>query len=159
MYKPALLSFALIFGFASAPGTAGPKADIRQLEQEFNAAYAANDLDKYFAYYSDDAVLWFPEGRTDVPSYKKMWTAYINGGAALKAATISDLHIRFSPAGDTAIASYQLRVKTQQADKSVIDEDFQETDVWFKMAGNWKLTHVHYSAAPKAAPKATPKPS
>jgi ketosteroid isomerase-like protein len=59
--------------------------------------------------------------------------------------------VRLSPAGDTAIASYQLHVKTRAADKSVTDEDFQETDVWFKTAAGWKITHVHYSPAPKPA--------
>ncbi len=80
-----------------------------------------------------------------------MWTDFIHTGAAIKAATLSDLHIRFSPSGDTAIASYVLHLQTQNADKSVTDENDQETDVWFKRAGNWKIAHVHYSAAPKAA--------
>jgi ketosteroid isomerase-like protein len=136
----ALLAFGL-----SALANAGPKADIRQLEQEFNAAYAANDLDKYFGYYADDAILWFPEGRTDIPSYKKEWTEYIKGGAQIQSGTVSDMHVRFSPQGDTAIASYLLRVKTMAADKKVTDEVFQETDVWFKVAGGWKITHVHYA--------------
>ncbi len=78
LYSCALLLFGL-----PALAHAGSKADIQQLEQEFNAAYAANDLDKYFGYHSNDAILWFPEGRTDVPSYRKMWTEYIKGGAKL----------------------------------------------------------------------------
>jgi hypothetical protein len=42
-------------------------------------------------------------------------------------------------------------VTTRAADKSVTDEDFQETDVWFKTPKGWKVTHVHYSPAPKPA--------
>jgi ketosteroid isomerase-like protein len=149
---PTLAALTLLFAFSiSAPSFAGPSADIRRLEDDFNASYAANDLDKYFGYYADDAILWFPEGRTDVPAYKKEWTEYIKGGAALEQAKLSDLHIRLSPAADTAIASYQLHVRTREADKSVTDEDFQETDVWFKTAAGWKITHVHYSPAPKPA--------
>jgi len=148
LYSCALLLFGL-----STLANAGSKADIRQLEQEFNAAYAANDLDKYFGYYADDAVLWFPEGRTDVPSYRKMWTDYIKGGAKLQSATLSDTHIKLSPQGDTAIASYVLRVKTLEANQKVTDEMFQETDVWFKTAGAWKIAHVHYSPAPGPAHK------
>jgi ketosteroid isomerase-like protein len=63
-----LYACALLFIGLSALAHAGPKADIAQLERDFNAAYAANDLDKYFGYYSDDAVLWFQDGRTDIPS-------------------------------------------------------------------------------------------
>jgi ketosteroid isomerase-like protein len=148
-----ILAFAAltILFTLSTPSIAGPSADIRGLEDAFNAAYAANDLDKYFAYYADDAILWFPEGRTDLPAYKKEWTETIKTGTSLEQAKLSDLHVRMSPLGDTAIASYQLHVKTHMPDKSVTDEDFQETDVWFKTAAGWKITHVHYAPAPKPA--------
>ena len=144
----ALCSIALL---TLAPlAHAGREADIRALERDFNATYAANDLDKYFAFYSDDATLWFPEGRTDIPSYKKMWTEYVASGGGIRAFRLSDLHIRFSPLGDTAIASYELHLKTQDPGKPIVDEDYQETDVWFKLKGTWKITHVHYSPAPKS---------
>jgi uncharacterized protein (TIGR02246 family) len=150
MYKPGLFSFVLVCLGASASSFAGPKADIRQLEQESNAAYAANDLEKYFSYYADDAVFWFPEGRTDVPSYKKEWSDFLKTGAGIKAGTTSDMHIRFSPRGDVAVASYVLHLTTQEADKKVHSEDHQETDVWFKTDGGWKIAHVHYSDVPQS---------
>ena len=149
----ALACLAFFLAAFPALGKAGPKADILQLETESNAAYAANDLDKYFAYYSEDAVLWFPEGRTDIPSYKKQWTEYINNGAQIQSCTFSDMHIRFSPQRDAAIASYLLRVKTQEADKTVTDVVYQETDVWFKTAPGWKIAHVHYAQPPPPAHK------
>jgi ketosteroid isomerase-like protein len=152
-----LFSCALLIAGASAGVRADTRADIDRLEKDFNAAYAANDLDKYFGYYSDDAVLWFPEGRTDVPSYRKMWSAYIKGGARLQSAELSDYHVKISPQGDAATASYLLRVKTLEANKKVTDELFQETDVWLKAAGGWKVAHVHYSNAP--APATTPAPA
>jgi ketosteroid isomerase-like protein len=151
MKSSILYSVALLLLGWSALANAGPKADISQLETDFNAAYAANDLDKYFSYYSDDAILWFPEGRTDIPSYKKEWTDFIKSGGKILAGTLSDLHIRFSTQGDSAIASYLLHLKTQATDKKVTDEVYQETDVWFKAGGGWKITHVHYSPATPAA--------
>lgn len=147
-----LFTCALLIAGAPGAARADTRADIDRLEKDFNAAYAANDLDKYFAYYSDDAVLWFPEGRTDVPSYKKMWTAYIKSGAQLESAELSDYHVKISPQGDAAIASYLLRVKTLEANKKLSNELFQETDVWFKAAGGWKVAQVHYSNAPAPAP-------
>jgi ketosteroid isomerase-like protein len=152
MNKSALGSFALLLITATL-AQAGPRTDIRQLEQDFNAAYAANDLDKYFAYYSDDAILWFQDGRTDIPSYKKEWTEFIKSGGQIQAGTVSDMHIRFSPQGDAVIASYLLHLKTKKADQKVTDEVNQETDVWFKTAGGWKIAHVHYSDAPAATHK------
>jgi ketosteroid isomerase-like protein len=153
MKSSTLYSCALLLFGWSALANAGPKADITQLETEFNAAYAANDLDKYFGYYSGDTILWFPEGRTDLPSYKKEWTEFVKSGGKILAGTVSDMHIRFSPQGDSAIASYLLRVKTQGTDKKVTDEVFQETDAWFKAAGGWKIAHVHYAPAAAATPK------
>jgi ketosteroid isomerase-like protein len=149
MYKSAFFSMIFLCFGTPALSVAGPQADIRQLEQEFNAAYAANDLDKYFGYYTDDAIFWFPEGRTDLPSYKKEWSEFLKSGGEIKAGTISQLHIKFSPKGDTAIASYVLHLTQQEIDKKVHTEDFQESDVWFKIDGGWKIAHVHYSAAPK----------
>jgi ketosteroid isomerase-like protein len=148
MLKSTLFSLVLLSFALAGVSIAGPKADIRQLEEQFNAAYAANDFDKYFSYYADDAIFWFPEGRTDIPRYKKMWSDYLKTGAAIKAATLSDVHIRFSPRGDVAIASYVLRLTTQEADKKEHTEDHQESDVWFKANGGWKIAHVHYSDVP-----------
>ena len=154
MKSSTLYSCALLLFGWSALANAGPLADISQLETEFNAAYAANDLDQYFRYYSDDAILWFPEGRTDIPSYKKEWTEFIKSGGQILAGTLSDMHIRFSPQGDAAIASYLLHLKTREASQKVIDEVYQETDVWFKGAGGgWKIAHVHYSPMPAPAHK------
>jgi hypothetical protein len=90
-----------------------------------------------------------------------MWTAYIKSGAQLQAATLSDYHVKFSPQGDTAIASYLLHVKTLEASKKITDEDFQETDVWFKAAGHMEnlacallIACTPAGAAPRACARA-----
>ena len=155
MQRLAVLSLFLCCCIAPVLGMASPKSDIEQLEQDFNAAYAANDLDKYFGYYTDDTIFWFPEGRTDVPAYEKEWNEFLHSGGGIEAGVVSDLHIAFSPQGDTAIASYVLRLTQREADAKVHTDDFQESDVWFKTASGWKIAHVHYSAAPKPV---KPKP-
>jgi ketosteroid isomerase-like protein len=148
-----LCMFALLLGGVSRHAQADAGSEVLKLEQDFNAAYSLNDLDKYFAFYSQDAILWFPEGRTDVPSYRKDWNSFINTGARIQSSTLSDLHVQSSPQSDSAIASYVLHLQTVGADKKVADEIYQETDVWFKTAGGWKITHVHYSHAPHTATK------
>ena len=132
--------------FGQEPQTA---REIRGLEEKMNAAYAANDLPAYFAYYSDDFTQWLPDGRTDLPQYKKEWTAFIRSGGKVESDHISDMHIQVSPGGDTVVASYLLNVKTRYPKGGVRDEDFHESDVWFKRNGTWKVVHLHYSAAPK----------
>jgi ketosteroid isomerase-like protein len=122
---------------------------IRDLEERMNAVYAANDLPSYFAYYADDFTQWLPEGRTDLSQYEKEWTAFIGSGGRIESAQPLDMHIQISPSGDSAVASYVLHVKTRSPKGQVSDEDFQESDVWFKRDGVWKVVHLHYSPAPK----------
>jgi ketosteroid isomerase-like protein len=59
------------------------------------------------------------------------------------------MHVRIDPSRDTAVASYLQRVKTRFAKGAVSDENFQESDVWFKRNGEWKVVHLHYSPVPK----------
>jgi len=122
--------------------------EIVDLENKMNAIYAANDLPNYFAYYALDFTQWLPKGRTDLPQYKKMWTAFIHGGGRIESNVISDMHVQIGPAGDTAVASYLAHVKTRSQKGKVSDETFHETDVWFKRDGNWKIVHLHYCLAP-----------
>ncbi len=123
--------------------------EIRDLEEKMNASYAANDLSTYFAYYAPDFTQWLPEGRTDLPQYEKEWTEFIKSGGRIESDQISDMHLQINPSGNTAVASYLLRVKTRSAKGVVSDENFQESDVWFKRNGEWKVVHLHYSPAPK----------
>jgi ketosteroid isomerase-like protein len=128
-----------------------PEKQIRELEEKVNAAYAANDLPAYFSYYALDFSQWLPEGRTDLPTYQKDWTRFIQGGGRVESATFSDLHIQVGPSNDTAVASYILHVRTHNAKGKVSDEDNQESDVFFKRDGVWKIIFLHYSPSKKAA--------
>ena len=123
--------------------------EIFDLENKMNAIYAANDLPKYFEYYAPDFTQWLPEGRTDLPQYRREWTAFIQGGGRIESNEISDMHVQIGPAGDTAIASYLAQVKTRSEKGKVSNETFHETDVWFKRDGIWKIVHLHYSPAPE----------
>jgi len=141
-----LLALPLSASLAAAPAASD---EIRKLEQEMNDAYAANDLPKYFGYYADDLTQWLPEGRTDLPQYKKSWTAYIGAGAKIRSVKLSDLHIQVGPSGDTAVASYLLHVSTKEKDGKITEGDYRESDVWFKRSGNWRVVFLHYSEVPK----------
>lgn len=128
---------------------AGVEKEVASLEQNFNAAYAVNDLKTYFSYYAPDMVQWLPEGRTDLAGYEKDWTSYVAAGNRVEAAGVSDLVVKVGPSRDTAVAAYVLRVKTKLVSGQVTDEEFQETDIWFKRDGAWKIVALHYSPAAK----------
>ncbi|HMI53713.1 MAG TPA: nuclear transport factor 2 family protein [Candidatus Saccharimonadales bacterium] len=125
--------------------------EIQDLEVKINASYAANDLTAYFAAYAPDFTQWLPEGRTDLAAYKQEWTRYIAAGNRIQSAEFSDLHIQVGPSQDAAVASYLLHVKTKLADGRITEEDNQETDVFFKREGVWKIVELHYSLLPKKA--------
>ena len=137
---------------AAAPRLATTaEQEIRDFEQKYNGAYAANDLPTYFSYLAPDFVQWLPSGRTDKASYQQSWTRFITGGGKVLAADFSDVQIKMGPSGDTAVASYLLHVKTHSA-RGDSDETYQETDVLFRRDGAWKVVYLHYSAAPKKMP-------
>lgn len=122
---------------------------IRTLEDTMNDAYARNDLPRYFSYYAPDFVQWLPEGRTDLAQYTKDWTAYIAAGNQIQGIEIRQMTVRVDAAEDTAVASYLLYVKTKLADGKTTEEENQETDVWFRRDGSWKIVALHYSPAAK----------
>jgi ketosteroid isomerase-like protein len=121
--------------------------EIAQLEQEVNAAYAANSLDKYFSYYADDLVAIFYNERWTLARYKQEWPKYVQAGNVVVSAKLSDMIVRLSAAGDVAVASFQIELRNRHADGKTIDEHAFETDVWTKRKGAWKITHAHYALA------------
>jgi ketosteroid isomerase-like protein len=138
------LSGLFLFG-----NTGAVEKEIRTLEDTMNDAYARNDLPTYFSYYATDFVQWLPEGRTDLAKYKRDWTDYIAAGNKVQAIEIRQMIVKLDTAEDTAVASYILYVKTKLADGKITEEENQETDIWFKRNGNWKIVALHYSPAAK----------
>jgi ketosteroid isomerase-like protein len=137
-----LAALAVPLAHAAAPA---PADEIRKLEADINASYAANDLTKYFAYYADDFRGLFPEGPTTLAQYRKMWTDFIHSGGAIVSFVYTDLQVQVAPSGDAAVASYRAAVRTKNPDNKQVDEKYLETDVFFRRAGQWKLVEVHYS--------------
>ena len=119
--------------------------EIRRLEDAVNGAYAANDLPRYFSYYAKDLRALYPEGPTTLPEYVVSWTKFIHDGGRVEAFTVSDMRVQMSASADAAVASYQAVARVKNPGKAVEDEHFNETDVWFKRHGAWKIVEIHYS--------------
>ncbi len=135
----------------SASGSASPisvAGQIHKLEDQVNAAYAANDLPVYFSFYADDLRALYPDGPTTLPAYRADWTAFIKGGGAIESFKDTDMHIQVSPGGDVAVASYLASVRIRTPGKGVATSSFSETDVWFRRHGRWKIVEIHYSENP-----------
>jgi len=152
--KTLLLSLAIVATSTfsvSAPAASAEDAAVEEVIKHvvaFNAAYERNELDAYFAYYAEDATLWFDSGRVKLADYKKDWHKLIADGGAVQKNAISDLNVQMGPGDTTAVATYQLDVETRQPDGSVSKEHAHETDVWFLGNGEWLVAHLHYTVEP-----------
>jgi ketosteroid isomerase-like protein len=144
-----LLTLALAWPLPVLAQTA--ETDVRNVVLAVNKAYAQNDLPTYWSHYDPTLTQWWPEGRVELPSYQRQWTDYINTGGRVLAADVSDLQIQVDPTGDAAVATYRLRIKTRNPDKTEATQEIQETDVLFRRERVWKIVHLHYSnvAQPK----------
>ncbi len=141
----------LLPGLAAAQGPSETELQIRSLEAAVNAAYQANDLPKYFAYYADDFRGLFPDGVSSKRDYVKSWTAFIKSGGRIEKFTYTGLVVQVSASKDAAVASYHAVARTKNPGKPADDEKYDETDVWFYRGGSWKLVEVHYSVGGKGS--------
>lgn len=150
--KLSLPAAALFVAFAgsAAPahaGATGVEAEILKLEDAINAAYAANDLPKYFSYYAPELRAMYPEGPTTLADYRDYWTKFIQDGGKIASFVPVGMQVQVSPAGDSAVATYQAKVSTVSPGKPPADESFNETDIWFKRDGAWKIVAMQYGTA------------
>ena len=123
------------------------KEEVRATAIAFNKAYAANDLEKYFSFYTDDATLVIPTGDPQtVAEYRAVWKAFLDSGSG-----VANIHlyeptsIRVSPDGQSALVYFApTSVVYFDAEGTESDYHFAESDTWWKIDGEWKVAHIHY---------------
>jgi len=140
-----LLLAALIPLAALAENHEPVEAEILALEKTFNHAYATNDADTYFGFYTEDATLFFFGARQPVAQYSEGWRLIIAAGGGAQKNDMSDVQIRVLPGGETAVATYFIDNESVSPDGSVVAARAFETDVWQKIAGDWKIVSLHYT--------------
>lgn len=150
MQRALSLGIALIALTSTPAAYSSPDATarVRVAVVAFNDAYVQNDLDAYFGFYAADATLIFDTGRVVLEDYRKDWHQLVADGGAVESNVISDIQIQLSPAGDAAVASYQLEVRTRYPDGTVVTEHAWETDAWFKTKKGWRVAHINYTTRP-----------
>ena len=116
--------------------------------QGFDHAYATNDVEKYFSFYADDALVYVDGSRHDLAAYHEMWTALMEAGGGVELNEMSDLQVQVMPTGDVAIASSFIDNRTRSPDGTTVTSRAFETDVWQKIDGEWKIINLHYSSIP-----------
>jgi ketosteroid isomerase-like protein len=121
------------------------ESKIAEMENAFNEAYTANQIDTYFDFYAKDATLFFYGERQPVERYHKEWQASIDAGGAVVSNDVSDMEIRVLPGGKAAVASSFIDNSTRSPDGELTTVRAYESNVWQKIDGQWKVVSLHYN--------------
>jgi len=121
------------------------EAEVIAAGEAFNNAYATNDVDTYFDFYTEDAVLFFFGARQPVAAYREEWTASIEAGGGVEKNETSDVQIQMMPSGDVAVVSSFIDNRTRSEDGETSTVTAYETEIWQKIDGKWRVVGLHYS--------------
>jgi ketosteroid isomerase-like protein len=127
--------------------------EIRDAVKQIVAAYGANDVEKYFSFYAPDMTVLRATGRWTTQGYHERWKQVVGSGGGVASADVVDLQVQLSPAGDSAVASYQMPVKPRYASAEAAKGQPTEiiyymTDVYFRRNGRWEIVHLHWTVQP-----------
>ena len=124
------------------------EAKIQALEEAFNGAYASNDVETYFGYYTEDAALYFFGARQPVAAYLEDWSATIEDGGGYEKYDLADMRVQVMPGDSVAIATYFVDATSRSPDGELAALRAFETDIWQKIDGRWRIVNMHYSDIP-----------
>ncbi len=125
-------------------------AELSDAIKAFNVAYASNNMDAYFATYTDDASIYFYGERHKVSAYREEWTAEIDAGASVEKNETSDVRVQVMPSGDVAVVTSFIDNRTRGTDGETTTVRAFETEVWQKIDDKWKVISLHYTEIPSA---------
>jgi len=153
-----IVSLAVVATLVTVSGSraqqpAKAEQEVRDAVQQIVAAYAANDIEKYFSFYATDMTVLRATGRWTTQGYRDRWKQVVEGGGGVASAEVVDLQVQVSPSGDSAVASYQMPVKprypTAEAAKGQAAQIiYYMTDVYFRRNGRWQIVHLHWTVQP-----------
>ena len=134
--------------FADHPNSSAV-TEVTNAVKAFNKAYETNDVEGYFNHYANDAMLYFYGDRWEVATYHEYWkTAVVGAGGGVEKNMQSDLQVKVTSGGDTAIAAYFVENRSRSPEGEINEEKAYESDVWQKIDGVWKIISLHYSVIP-----------
>ena len=124
-------------------------AEVTDAVKAFNGAYANNEVETYFSYYADDAMVYFYGARQDLGAYHEEWAAMVEAGGAVEKNELSDIRVQVMPGGDIAVATYFVDYRLRMPDGEISASKAFESEVWRKIDGDWKIINLHYSEIPE----------
>jgi ketosteroid isomerase-like protein len=146
-----LLTFLVVtlFSFsAMAEHHNSVDAELSDAINAFNVAYTSNDMEAYFAFYTDDATIYFFGKRHKVSAYREEWTAEIDAGGGVEKNETSDVRVQVMPSGDVAVVTSFIDNRTRGTDGETTTVRAYETEVWQKIDDEWRVVSLHYNEIP-----------
>ncbi len=148
MNQPKRTAAVLCFLFAAAgmagAQASGPAAKILALEEKWNQAYRASDIQEMNALLADDFIITIEDGSTySKPGY----IAHVNDPKTkVLVSEMTDTKVRMH--GDTAVVTGAYHEKGTTSGKPYEFRD-RMTDVWQNVGGKWQVIASHYSIPAK----------
>ena len=123
----------------------GDEASVRTALDIYDQAVARKDVETVRTLLAPEILLYEHSVRNDgvKDAFENHLKPEILEGAGMRL-SFSDLRITASP--ELSLVTRQYRVQGSFQGK-VIDSSGNETQVWKKTAGQWKIIHIHYSHA------------
>ena len=123
---------------------------LRTAVDTFYSAWYDSDWDLYYSFYADDVVLIDSSG-------DHMSLDEYNAKAAQQTEKIGSVvtehlrenlvpTVRVSPTGDAGVAYWTFPFDYQKEDGAKTTIDWAESDVWWKIDGEWKVVVIHFHA-------------
>jgi ketosteroid isomerase-like protein len=132
----AALSFPCLAAAQSQTEKQAAKDAIWTLEQSIYAGRAAGDLSNYVNNTSPDYVSWPPTVDKPMPYTNLKATA--SGGPKASKEHLTMEFMDIAVHGNTAIIYYKTH-RTQRADGTLVDENFETTHTWVREDGHWQV--------------------
>jgi ketosteroid isomerase-like protein len=155
-----VLTAMAVLMMSSAPpaqqqGNAEP--EVREGVRRLVAAYGSNDLDTYFTIYAKDMTILRPTGRWTHAEYHERWKKVVADGGGNMSADVVDLQVQTLPGGESAVATFQMPVKSRFANPEAARGRnpqiiYYMTTVWARRNSSWNIVHVHWSVQPETRP-------
>ena len=123
------------------------ESEVLQVIRAFNEAFAANDVDRYFAYMDEDLVVIVPHSpyRIEGIVHDREGFEYSLKTGSGRVGYFQSLQPHIRVCGDAAIVTYYSR-GSYGAEGNTKTAYYKETDVLIRRTDGWKIAHIHVSA-------------
>ena len=166
LFTNSMLCFVIIGGCSDASGPspsglsdqerAASLEELRTAVDTFYNAWYDSDWDLYYSFYADDVVLIDSSG--DHMSLDEYNAKAAQQTERIGSVITDQLHknlvptIRVGPNGDAGVAYWTLPFEYQKADGTKTTINWAESDVWWKIDGEWKAVLIHFHAITNSDP-------